>query len=203
MTLSITQGDASTSPSRGFPLGLRSVTLIILFGLWRDLLPATDAFLHFRIVTWWVLAVMPEIGLRLWSLPGSAVFFDVYDSRLSLPEPRWRICIIRRRRIAEGAKAKSRAVSERGPSINNRVVAFPVMCVTMVMAMPVRMSIFIPVLSLMIILFAVIIFLAAVIPAVVSSVISASVESTIISVKSCCRSTRDRPEQSDGKARYR
>lgn len=180
--------------------------LIILFGLWRDLLPATGAFLHVGIVTLRVLAVMPVISLEFGSLLRSAVFFNIYDSRRGLPETRWRIGIIRCRRIAEGAKAKSRAESECGPSVNNSV-ASPVTGMTMMMSMPVRMAIFIPVLSLMIILLTIIIiiifFFAAVIPPVVSSVIKASVEPTIISVKSGCRSARYQPEQSDGKARYR
>ena len=45
-----------------FHLGYYQLLLVVLFGLWRDLLPATNAFLHFWIVTWWFLAVMPEIG---------------------------------------------------------------------------------------------------------------------------------------------
>lgn len=151
---------------------------------------------------------MPLISLKFGSALGSVLFFNIYDPRSNLPETSGRICIIRWRRIAEGAKAKSRAESKRGPSIDN-MTASSMMVVSPTVVMPVRTPIFIPVLSLMIILFVIIIvgvvivtFIPAVIPSAVKpSAVKPSIEPAAISVKSYCRSARGQPEQSDDKAR--
>jgi hypothetical protein len=181
--------------------GELELLLIIGFCLRRDLLPVTGAFLHLGIVTFRFPTVIPMICLRCGSRLGSVLFFfNIYDARLSGPETSGRISIIRRWRIAESAKAESRAEPKRRPSINNMgMTTCSVMMVTP-MAMSVGAPVLIPVLSLMTILFATIIFRAVVVAAFVPRLVPSAIKPAITPVKSDCRSPRNQPEQGDDQA---